>query len=58
MKEAIIKLIKVKSLLSIVCAALMVYCTVTGKIDGKDAMVIISMIFTYYFTRKNEGAQE
>jgi len=28
-----------------------------GKVDPKDFMVIASMVFTYYFTRKNESTQ-
>lgn len=57
MKEAIVKLLKVKSVLSLVCAALLCYCTITGKIEGKDALVIIATVFTYYFTKRDENGE-
>ena len=58
MKDALTKLLKVKSILSILCAALLVYCTITNKIDGKDALTIIVMVFTYYFAKKDSGEIE
>ena len=58
MKDALTKLLKVKSILSIVCAALLCYCTVTSRIDGKDALTIIVMVFTYYFAKKDSGEIE
>lgn len=49
--EGLLNLLKIKSILSLVCAALLIYCTVTGKIEGKDALVIIMAVFTYYFNK-------
>lgn len=57
MKEAFTKLLKVKSILSLLCAGLLVYCSVTNKIDGKDALTIIVMVFTYYFARQNKNGE-
>lgn len=58
MKDALTKLLKVKSILSILCAALLVYCTVTGKIEGKDALTVITMVFTYFFARQTAKEQD
>ena len=51
--ENFAKLINLKSILSLICAALLIYCTVCGKIEGKDALIIISMVFTYFFNKKD-----
>lgn len=50
-KEAIINLLKIKSLWSLVAAGVFVYLTVTGGISGEIALSIITAITTYYFTR-------
>lgn len=56
MKEAFIellsnvaKLFKVKSLMSIAAIAMFIYLTVSGVINGEQAMTIIAMVFTAYF---------
>lgn len=54
MKDALTKLINLKTILSLVCSGLLVYCTVSGKIDGKEAFAIIVMVFTYYFNKKDD----
>lgn len=51
--ENFAKLINLKSILSLICAALLIYCTVCSKIEGKDALIIISMVFTYFFNKKD-----
>ena len=56
MKEAltellanIAKLFKVKSLMSMAAIAMFIYLTVSGVINGEQAMTIIAMVFTAYF---------
>lgn len=58
MKDALIKLLKIRSILSLVCAALLVYCTVTKTIDGKDALTIIVMVFTFFFAKRDGTENE
>lgn len=53
--ENFAKLIDLKTILSLICAGLLVFCTITGKIEGKDALIIISMVFTYFFNKKDGG---
>ena len=52
MKNAIIKLISVKSILSIMCLSTLCYMTIRGNIDENAFIGIASAIITYYFTRK------
>ena len=52
-KDAIINLLKVKSLWSLVAAAMFIYLTVTGGISGEIALTVVTAITTYYFTRKD-----
>ena len=56
MKEALIellsniaKLFKVKSLMSMAAIAMFIYLTVSGVINGEQAMQVIAMVFTAYF---------
>lgn len=58
MKESFAKLLKVKSILSLLCAALLCYCTITNKIEGKDALTVITMVFTYFFARQTAKEQD
>lgn len=58
MRDALIKLLKIRSILSLVCAALLVYCTVSRIIDGKDSLTIIVMVFTFFFTKKDGSENE
>ena len=61
MKEAIINLLKIKSLMSIGAIAMFIFLTVTKTISGEQAMTIISMVFTAYFVHtanKKDGAEK
>jgi hypothetical protein len=49
MKEALIQLLKVKSLMSIAAIIVFVYMAVTVKMDVKDTQSIILMVFSAYF---------
>lgn len=51
----IAKLIDLKSIISLVCTGLFVFGTVTRIITGDQALTIIVMVLTYYFSRKDGG---
>ena len=57
MKEAIIKLLKIKSLITIAVTIVFVYLALTDKLEIAQTMTIITMILTYYFT-KNTNTKE
>lgn len=54
MKNALLNLLKCKSLWSITSMAMFIYLTVTGKISGEIAMSVITMVATYFFTKRED----
>lgn len=55
MKKQITKLIDLKSFITIAITGLLAYGFIINKISTEQFMMIASMIYTYYFTRKNKG---
>ena len=59
MKEKLAKLIDVKSIITILLVATLVYVIVSGKNINSDTFLLFSncttMIITYFFTKKKEG---
>lgn len=49
MKDALIQLLKIKSLMSVSAIIVFVYMVVSNKMDPKDAQSIILMVFSAYF---------
>lgn len=45
------ELLKVKSLVTIIATITFAYLAVTGNMDVKDAVVLITMVFTYLFNK-------
>ena len=59
MKDKITKLIDVKTIITILLTAIFGYLTISGKISSEQFLPILTMILTYYFTRKkDEGSNE
>ena len=55
MKERIAKLIDLKSIITLVITVALIYGFFANKIDGKDFLVYVTMVYTFYFTKKKEG---
>lgn len=53
MKDAIIKLLKVKTILSLLFSATTCYLAISGKIEMETFMALTMAIITYYFTKKD-----
>jgi len=51
MKEQFSKLIDVKTIVTFVVAALLVYLCVVGVVQKDDYMIIAVMVFTYFFSK-------
>lgn len=58
MKERIAKLIDLKSIITLALAITLIYGFVVGKIEGKDFLVYVTMVFTFYFAKKDKGSEE
>jgi len=61
MKDQLIKLIDVKSLVTIVLVATLVFIVVSGKAIDEKVFLLFSncttMIITYFFTKKKDSSE-
>ena len=58
MKNQLIQLFKVKSIVTITTVFVFAYLAVTGRLEYKDSFVIISMVFTYMFNKDVKDKKE
>ncbi len=58
MKQRLAKLIDLKSIVTMMITATLIYGFITNKIDSQDFMLIVAMIFTFYFSKKKDGEIE
>ena len=58
MKEKIIKLLDVKSIVTILLTLVFSYLTITGKVSGEQFLTIFTVIISFYFgTQVEKKAQ-
>ena len=57
MKEALINLLKVKSLVTLATTALLVYAVIAGIVDGKYFETVFTTIIAFYFGTQYQKAQ-
>ena len=57
MREAFVRLLKVKSLITLMVTAALLYGFIRGQINSEQFMQIGVMVFTFYFA-KQPGEQE
>lgn len=53
MKEKLIKLIDLKSIITLLLTITLVYGFIVNKIDGKDFLVYVTLVLTFYFAKKD-----
>lgn len=58
MRQRLAKLIDLKSIVTMMITATLIYGFITNKIDSQDFMLIVAMIFTFYFSKKKDGETE
>lgn len=58
MKDKIAKLIDLKSIITILITIALIYGFVVEKINAEQFMTIATMIFTFYFAKKDKGDDE
>ena len=56
--NAIVNLIKIKSIISIAVVFTACYMTIKGDLDVASFMALASAIITYYFTKDKRGGEE
>lgn len=58
MKDKFAKLIDLKSIVTILITGALIYGFIVDKIEPKDFMMIVAMIFTFYFSKKKDGDEQ
>ena len=58
MKNAFVKLLKVKSLMTIAIMIVFVVLALSGKMSDELVASVITAVITYYFTKKDEKQGE
>ena len=55
MKDKLAKLLDLKSIVTIMISLVFCYLSIIGKVEAKDFMMIVVMVFTFYFNRKQNS---
>lgn len=58
MKERIVKLIDLKSIVTILMTGALIYGFIVDKIESNDFLLYVAMIFTFYFSKKKDGDEQ
>ena len=58
MFKKITDLIDVKSIITIMVFGVFSYLSIVNRIDAKDFMIVLTMLATYYFTKKGSNTKE
>lgn len=58
MKNALIRLLKVKSIMTIAIMIVFVILALTGKMSDELVASVITAVITYYFTKRDEDRSE
>lgn len=58
MRNRIAKLIDLKSIITILITICLIYGFITGKVNNEQFMTIATMIFTFYFAKKESENNE
>ena len=53
--EKIAKLIDLKSIITLALTITLIYGFIAGKIDGKDFLVYVTLVLTFYFAKKDDS---
>lgn len=56
MKEQLIKLVSVKSVVTIILTAVFAYLAIVGSVTAQDVMTVFMVVITFYFAKDKEKA--
>jgi len=54
MRQKIISLFGVRSIITLALTATLIYGFVVGKVDAKDFLVYVTMVFTFFFAKTGQ----
>lgn len=55
MKNALINLLKVKTLITLMITIIFCYLSIIGEMPIETTTMVIGMVFTYYFNKDKKG---
>jgi len=58
MKDKIIKLVDLKSIITLILTITLDYGFIVGKIDAKDFLVYVTLVLTFYFAKKDSEVEK
>ena len=58
MKEKLISLLGVRSIITIALTGVLCWGFITGKVDSKDFLVYVTMVFTFFFAKTDKEKVE
>ena len=58
MKEKIISLFGVRSIITLALTGTLIYGFIIGNIESKDFLVYVTMVFTFFFAKKEQETQK
>ena len=58
MKNKIIKLIDLKSIITVALVGALIWGFVVGKVEAKDFLVYVSIVITFYFAKKDNKEEK
>jgi hypothetical protein len=58
MKEKIISLFGVRSIITLALTGTLIYGFIIGNIEAKDFLVYVTMVFTFFFAKKEQETQK
>ena len=58
MKEAVIKLIRVKTIITLVLTGVFAFLCCTGKIEPREFITVFTVVVSFYFGTQHERAEQ
>lgn len=58
MKEKLISLLGVRSIITLALTGVLCWGFITGKVDSKDFLVYVTMVFTFFFAKTDKEKVE
>ena len=58
MKEKLISLFGVRSIITLALTGTLIYGFIIGNIEAKDFLVYVTMVFTFFFAKKEQETQK
>lgn len=58
MKEALIKLLRVKTVITLILTVVFAFLCLSGRVDAREFVTIFTVVISFYFGTQHERAEE